>query len=267
MLSQTPHSKRSELAERAKLNGIKVKNCATELSNNQWSYNSKINGFEFEIGLGECNMTSEMIKMGGNKFIKFTVELEFREFNLPVFFGQIGHYRYNCFYRATTTTSAQTYNVRMYDFGGVKEINQFVNWDTTVQLQFFDDHSYSEKLNPQALRMGQIVHFGARWLESFQSTFPVVFYLPNCKIYNAERTETFQLIKNGCLSQMVQVKRHSKSYVSDMLKMSFKSFSFSRTPNDYSMNMDCEVHFCLKVDQVADKCGFDPSECAELYSP
>ena len=100
-----------------------------------------------------------------------------------------------------------------------------------------------------------------------QPSFPVVFYLPNCQIFNEDKSKSFAIVQNGCVSDLGQIKRHSDPYASEMIKMSFKSFSFSRQPADYQLNIDCRVNFCLKTDQLKGDCGFDAENCSRYYSP
>jgi len=203
LLSETKHAQFLELTDLVRLNGVKVKECAagllTDKSANKWFYNPFIDGFQFEVGLGDCNMTSDMMKYEGDQYLKFTIDMEFlaqKVFGTNIFFGEIGHYKYNCFYRAATDHT-ETYGARLKRVG--KEINQFVNWDKTVKFQFYQSEQYKKLLKPENLPMGSRVYLGAKWLENFRPSFPIVFYLPTCYIVNNDGTEKFPIVSRGAL--------------------------------------------------------------------
>ena len=60
------------------------------------------------------------------------------------------------------------------------------------------------------LDIGSRLYFELDWMKSTKVGFPVQYYADNCKIMEVDGAKTFDLISDGCMSQMVQVRMHSE---------------------------------------------------------
>ena len=151
-----------------------------------------------------------MTKHNSESFIKFTVDLDFYEIDLPIYLGHIGSYRYNCFYRSKTSTSTEGYNVNVER--NDKEVNQFSTWDETVELKLYEDSSFGSPINPGTMQAGKPVFLAAHWVVNHQSAFPIVFYFSSCSVKNGDLTDSFELVNSGCTSDLVDLTWYSGRY-------------------------------------------------------
>ena len=102
-MTASKNTKLLELTNNLRINGQLVEDCAngllTDINANKWFYNPFIDGFQFEIDLGDCNMTAKMITFEGKKYLKFGLELDFHAAPVPgadIFFGEVGNYKLGC---------------------------------------------------------------------------------------------------------------------------------------------------------------------------
>ena len=97
---------------------------------------------------------------------------------------------------------------------------------------------------------------------------PVQFYATECTVSDINTpTLQFAVIENGCLSQVVVTERLSEIYAGDLLKFSFKSFTFTRGEGSFNLRLSCTIRFCLKDDITTGECGYDPTGCTAGYVP
>ena len=66
---------------------------------------------------------------------------------LDLYFGEIGHFEFNCYYRQWLQTddlafTTLTKEIQLEDKG----IDQFVSWDETFLLNFYSDSTFTELL-------------------------------------------------------------------------------------------------------------------------
>lgn len=236
--------------------------CATVTSNLEFDGTNKV--FTFEIDLGKCAMSPEMITHNGEQYIKFVEELEFVAATGVVFFGEVGKFKYTCNYKATSSTNSMQYEVINRRIGN--EAEQFVTWDNGMNINFYTDNTFTTKMSPHSLIVGNRFNFEVDWLETFTSSMPVVFYATDCTVTNAAGDTTFDIIKSGCKSDLVQATRHAGPYVSDKLQTSYKSFAFLKSAGSFELKLSCNVAFCLSADQTAGTCGFDATSCPTTYT-
>ena len=122
-------------------------------------------------------------------------------------------------------------------------------------------------MSPLSLTFGDQFNFEISWLEGFHASFPVVFYIERCTVANVAQSDTFDIVKDGCNSDLVETIRHTESYSIDNIQLSFKSFSFISTQGQFDLTLSCSVGFCLTIDRDSNLCGIDTNSCPTNYSP
>lgn len=213
-------------------------------------------------------------------YIKFTEELTFskNKINDDLFFGS-DIYRFSCNYATKTTTNKEHYKVEVRlrelevegkweDVGralGGKEVEEFVTWDNTMTLSFFDNDQFANKINPESMLVGDMVNLKINWIENFVPQFPVVFYASVCTVETLDGSKSYDLVNNGCMSNLVSMTQHSEKFSSQTLKFSYQSFSFTRTRGAFDLSLFCTLDFCLK-DGESQECGGAPTACKSGYS-
>lgn len=89
-----------------------------------------------------------------------------------------------------------------------------------------------------------------------------------CSVQNTQSPSAnaqYDIIKNGCLSELVYAKVYSESLISysstDDIQIGYKSFSFDQNNDHSGYQLSCKVKFCVGPDEA--DCG--PTECPEGY--
>ena len=135
-----------------------------------------------------------------------------------------------------------------------------------MELDFYKDNTFQLRPLAKNLIVGDVFHFEVNWIEEFSAEFPVVMYVTECTVANPEKTKSFAIAKEGCLSNFVHMTRFSEAYSSDRLRFRFKSFSFDRvTLGKIDLTVTCKVKFCLRDDVAKGTCGI--GQCPENYAP
>ena len=86
-------------------------------------------------------------------------------------------------------------------------------------------------------------------------------------IFNSkDETNQFEIIKNGCLSDLVSMRRFSEKYSKNSSKLSYNSFSFSPDGSSFDLSLFCEIDFCL-LENNEKICAEEIDEnCPDTYS-
>lgn len=199
------------------------------------------------------------------RYIKFTEKLVFEPAAGAVVFGNIGEFTFACNYKTESSTNEMLYEVVVRKFGNLAE--NYLTWDNGMNINFYDDTTFTNTMNPQSLIVGSMFNFEIDWAETFSTEFPVIFYATDCTVVNADDTKTYAIIKDACISDLVQAKRFPSPttmhtpYNSDKLQFSYKSFAFDQTAGSFNLKMSCKVNFCLtstlpsSVNGVGGTCG------------
>jgi len=132
--------------------------------------------------------------------------------------------------------------------------------DSDLKLKFWTDSSYSEELQETRFRVGQGVFFSLGW----KKNHPLDAHYAITKCFWNDKTEqkTYDIIRNGCVSELVNGDRHTK-YAEHMdvdHKFSFNAFIFSQQSNNISMT--CNVQICLPGEK---DCNVGPASCPPGY--
>lgn len=147
-----------------------------------------------------------------------------------------------------------------------------------MKINMYSDETFKAKLSPQSLVVGNRFNVDIEWVEQFSAAMPVRFYIDVCTVSSSDGLKSFDILLDGCISDLVQTKRHlsvpanyHSLYAVDHLRFSYKSFSFVRTTGSYNMQLSCNVGFCLKsdlpnVNGIGGTCGVDTSNCPSDYS-
>ena len=145
---------------------------------------------------------------------------------------------------------------------------QFVNWDGGIDLKFYSDEKFDEKISPHSLVVGSTFYYAIEWAHVFTAAMPVQFYATECTVSDPNTPSlTFAVIQNGCLSEVVVTDRISGVYAQDILKFSYKSFTFTHGLGSFNLLLSCNIGFCLKDDITKGDCGYDPTACKAGYAP
>ena len=124
-------------------------------------------------------------------YIKFTHTISFGEQNKysegkDFYFGKYGSFEFNCHYRQSSNTESVRFQPRVklsqkkLSSNG-RGINQFLTWDSTIQLKFFDS-TFQNPMDPSTFYLGSQMYFQAIWNQTFTDKFPVDFHLSDCTI-------------------------------------------------------------------------------------
>ena len=147
-----------------------------------------------------------------------------------------------------------------------------------MNLNIFSDETYTTQLSPHSLIVGNRFHIEIEWMEQFTAAMPVRFYIDECTVSSVDGATSFDVMKDGCKSDLVQMERHHdlpanyhSLYAVDHLRFSYKSFSFVRTTGTSKLVLTCNLRFCLQselanTDGVGGTCGFDDKNCPSGYS-
>ena len=184
---------------------------------------------------------------------------------MNAFFGLIGKFEFSCNYKAVSSTNAVTQSVKNRRKG--TEIEQYVSWDNTFLVNFYTNEQFTTRMSPLSLIVGKRFYLEVEWTEQFISSFPVDFHLTQCTVVGDDTTMRFDIVKQGCVSDLVQVTGHKGPYSLDNIRLSYKSFSFGRRViGAFYMSLTCEIGLCLKTDKDAKTCGIDADNCPSGYS-
>jgi len=132
-------------------------------------------------------------------------------------------------------------------------------------MQFYSDEQFQTLANPRTLVVGSRFYFEIAWEETFPTAFPVEYYITTCTVKSSDDVSNFDIIKNGCVSGLVQARRHSHTYSDEKVRASFKSFSFTSVTGSFDLGIVCEIGFCLVADRIAGQCGYDSINCPTGY--
>lgn len=146
------------------------------------------------------------------------------------------------------------------------EIEQFVDWDATAEIDFYKDEQFDTIIPTSALTIGNRLHFQLTWADTFSKNFPVVFYINDCSVYLMDESDSFDVINNACLSSIVKTRLHSDTvYARDNVKYSYKSFSFFQGTYKHKFKLQCVLKFCLESEVASNQCGYDENACLQHY--
>jgi len=225
---------------------------------------------EYLLNVFYCNIFS---------YIKFTEEIAFNKADAHgggLYFGDPGSFTFHCNYRASTSTSDEGYQVEVRATG--QDVENFLTWDNGISINFYSTSDFTTKMNPQSLIVGERFNFELDWEETFTTEMPVRFYPEKCTVTD-ENTNSFDIIKNGCISNLILMERHkpfpfwdySHRYAIDILQFSYKSFSFIANQGTFNLKLTCDIKFCLEselglaADGTGGTCGI-PETCPSEYS-
>ena len=185
-------------------------------------------------------------------------------------------FTFKCNYKTETSTNGKTYEVLVRTIGN--EVEHFLSWDNAMSLNIYSDETFSTRLSPHSLIVGSRFHIEIKWNEQFTEAMPVRFYIDECTVSSVDGLKSFNVIQEGCTSDLVQVERHlnlpadyHSLFAVDNLRFSYKSFSFVRTTGTFKLELTCNLRFCLKAELadtngVGGTCGFDDKNCPSGYS-
>ena len=182
-----------------------------------------------------------------------------------LFFGSLSLFRFSCNYRAKTSTNRLDFKVSVVHTE--REVEEFVHWDNTMALSFYNDEKFTDSVNPEALMVGKQVHFQVDWIENFVPNFPVVFYASYCTVESKDGLKSYDIIVSGCGSDLVGMQHISNKYTSQKLQLSYQSFAFTSAKGSFDMSLFCTLEFCLKDSENGQLCEGDDQTCPYGYSP
>lgn len=251
----------------AHFNGVKASSCKSG-----FGYDQENDGFYFEVELGQCNMETMAFTSDDDiRYIKFTQSINFGEQNMEFaginfFFGRYGAYEFNCNYRQSLRTAKESFTPLIKEIPtSDRVLDQFVSWDSTFELKFFEK-TFNSPMDPETFYLGSQMYFMAIWTEKFTEEFPVVFHLSECTIRDRTSDMSFDVIKEGCAATILWTTLLSETaYQKEKVKWSYRSFQFAKDQTAADMTLDCEVKFCLDKDRIDGKCIPYPDTCPDGY--
>ena len=146
-----------------------------------------------------------------------------------------------------------------------REVEEFVHWDNTMALTFFKTDDYIHQISPSSMLIGETVNFQVSWIENFIPKFPVVFFASTCTVESMDGAKSFDIVKNGCLSNLVTTSFVSDKFTSQELQISYQSFAFTQVPGSYDVSLFCTLEFCLKNENNENICDGEPEVCPVGY--
>ena len=123
-----------------------------------------------------------------SRFIRFSTDLRFNPFQKirkKIDFGEIGHYRFNCHYKADASTSESDYNITV--LAKTDEVDQFVTWDDSINMAFYSDQNFKTTVKTTSLLVGQTFFYQISWLD-LGTSFPAKFFVKDCTIGNGKNS-------------------------------------------------------------------------------
>lgn len=72
----------------------------------------------------------------------------------------------------------------------MKQIRQFVGWDTTVDVSFYENALFQNELTALTFGQGTEVFFQVTWAESFSDDFPLNYFVEKCTVSDQDSTDS-----------------------------------------------------------------------------
>ena len=155
-------------------------------------------------------MTGFFIDYSFQDFYHFTETLSFNSGNKWIgFFGNLGTFTMSCNYETSSSTGDNEYQVAAQVLEGPNEIETFLKWNQ-IELNMFEDATFTSVMNPKKLIIGELFFINIEWRIEFSDEFPLYLYIENCLVQDVGRTKKFEIIQNGCTSDIVGTTLYSK---------------------------------------------------------
>ena len=65
-------------------------------------------------------------------------------------------------------------------------IEQFTTWDSSAQVHFYEDASFTDRLENFTIEPGFRTFFAVQWEEEFEENFVVQFFVDQCTVSDQE---------------------------------------------------------------------------------
>ena len=158
-----------------------------------------------------------------------------------------GNLRLRCAYQAAISTDIYNFDTTVKRHRHIQQAEG--TWDGTFDISFYQDKSYKNLADPDDLYIGQSIYAKVFPKIAFSPSFPVKFYLNQCVIRSLDGRYNFNVIDNGCVSNLVEAELHSNQpYQQGDIKFSFVSFAFVQTEATYNLGLKCDIVLCIADD-------------------
>lgn len=130
----------SDLSKKVSFNGLPLTDCRSN-----WRYDRRQGRFEFNLALGDCDMTGKIVTRNDSKFIKFSERISFSggPVKQQLYFGNTPNFKFSCLY--STSTSTDTREITVWsNTTKPREVEEFVSWDNTMNLAFYKSQKFAK---------------------------------------------------------------------------------------------------------------------------